>query len=127
MTVVSRHHMPSEDTSPSRAERLAAFAAVVARSSLGTPEALDDQQLGREVRKRYEPPNADGLAIGADLMLAVGQHLQGLALDGAAELAYLTAVERGSADAAVALADLLARGAGSDPEAKTVHVHPVYL
>jgi hypothetical protein len=99
-------------TDLSEADRLAEFAGVVARSSLGTPEALAHKRLGAEMRRRFEarvlvdtpnPPSGD------DLMLAVGRHLQHLELCGAAELAYQCAAERGSMPAIAELAGLLDR------------------
>jgi hypothetical protein len=109
MTIVTCSSVPSEDTDPDRADELAEFAALVARSSLGTPEALDNQRLGQDLREQHESRNVETPAIDAERLFAVAQHLQALELYGSAELTYRTAAAKGSTTAAAALADLLDR------------------
>lgn len=109
MTIVPHRDADSNDIDPDRVDELARFAELVARSSLGTPEALDNQRLGQELRERLEPVDNDPPAIDPARLFAVGQHLQARGLYGPAELTYRTAATQHSTDAAAALADLLER------------------
>ncbi len=97
------------DRGANRIDELAEFAVLVARSSLGTPEALDNQRLGQALRERHEAPDAETPAIDPDRLFTVAQHLQALGLHGSAELTYGTAAKQGSTAAAAALANLLDR------------------
>ena len=107
MTMSARGGASSRSSEPSGPDALAEFAVLVARSSLGTQEALDSRRHGQELRERDEASDVHAPAIPPDAMFAAAQHLQALEFHDSAELAYRTAATSGSTAAAVALADLL--------------------
>jgi hypothetical protein len=107
MTRITCRGARSEDVDAHRADQLADFAELVARSSLGTDESLDNQRVGQELRERQETPDPAG--IDGDRLFAVARRLQAHALYGPAEMTYRMAATRGSTAAAAALANLLDR------------------
>jgi hypothetical protein len=109
MTIVPCRSARSTTIEPDRTDELADFAVLMARSSLGTPEALDNQRFDQELRERREALDDETPTIDGHRLFSIAQHLQMLKLYGSAELTYRMAAAKGSTAAAIALADLLYR------------------
>lgn len=107
MTAFPYRSARPEDDDVNGVEELAEFAVLVARSSLGAPQSLDNQRLGQELCERYEVLDAGLPALEGDRLFAVARHLHTLGLHGFAELTFRDAARRGSAPAAAVLAGLL--------------------